>query len=238
MESIEGFGIEGNKMRTVKLSFLGAVGILIICLSSVRGAIFSDDFASGYSQWTLDKSGYADFSIENQEAKFTVKSQHVYLKSKVINSSNWNTVDFNGQWRMTAHSTPEYDIFVYDANDEANYIRVTYQSWGGPNLWLRDSAKGTLYQASRTPPSTMTDFSINLTQTGWSFTEGSSSWGEYSSTTLASATGFRIKIGGWDCSNGANQIVYFDNIEVVPEPATIGFLLVGGLALPFLRKKH
>ena len=218
------------KKRVIR-SVLGTGVFVIFCSCPVMSAVFFDDFSSGYSQWTLEKSGSADFSIENQEAKFTIKKDYAYLKSNDFTLTGWTTIDFNGQWRIVSATTPEYDIFVYDADDENSWLRVTYQSWGGPYLWFRDSQNGTLQKFNRTPPVTMTDFSIHLTQTGWAFSEGTTDWSEQASTALAGATRFRLKIGGWDASSLSNQIVYFDNIVVVPEPTTLCILGLGILSI-------
>jgi hypothetical protein len=223
---------------------------LLYCCPAYGFVCFSDDFSgSAYDpgKWDLDVSGSASFAIESGQAKFTIKNHHAFLKSKEIDVSNWDTIDISGQWRILSAKTPEYTITIYNADDETKWLNVTYKSWddilgsGGskPSLWLRDSALPSPYTTDifyRTPPTEMTDFSIELTKTGWTFTEGSQGW-TYNSNTLADATSFKVRIGGWDASSLSGQIVYFDNIEVsaVPEPATIIMFALGGL---FLTKKR
>jgi hypothetical protein len=231
-----------------RIVLLDTVLISVICtVNPLFGTIyFSDDFSSpsyDAAKWNLTTSGSSSFANESQTAKFTLAGGSAYLKSIPIDIGDWTTIDLTGQWKITSAKTPEYCIIIYDADDETNWVRVVYKSWddilgsGGskPSLWFRDSSKPSPYTTDifyRTPPTVMTDFSIQLTNIGWTICEGTESW-TYASTTLADAASLRIMIGGWDASSLSNQIVYFDNIEVsaIPEPATVMLLGLGGLAL-------
>jgi hypothetical protein len=229
-------------MRKICVVWIASAILLMQCRPLFGSICFSDDFSgSAYDpgKWDLDVSGSASFAIESQQAKFTIKNHHAFLKSKSIDIGGWDTIEISGQWRILSAKTPEYTITIYDADNETNWLNVTYKSWddilgsGGSNpaLWIRDSARPSPYTMDifyRTPPTEMTNFSIELTKTGWTFTEGGQSW-TYNSTTLADASSFKVRIGGWDASSLSGQIVYFDNIEVsaIPEPATIIIIALG-----------
>ncbi len=236
-------------MRKTVSIFLFLLGFLVCRSDQIFAAVyFSDDFVNFDTiKWEYLHDGNGSFSIENEEAKFTVKYYFDFLLSAPIAIDNWSTIDINGQWRVTSAITPEYLIRISDADNESNWLQVTYQSWGGPFLWFRDSAKPSPFTTDkffRTPPGVMTDFSIRITDTGWIFTEGSDSW-SYASTTLANANNFRVKIGGWDASSLSNQIVYFDNISVstpdgalVPEPGTMSLFLLAFGPLSWVFRKR
>ncbi|MBN1257978.1 MAG: PEP-CTERM sorting domain-containing protein [Planctomycetes bacterium] len=227
----------------MKRILLLAMGVFV-CVVSGQGYCsnyFSDEFTSfDANKWDLNLSGGGSFTIDNEEAKFTIRNYCVFLKSKPIDILDWESVTLSGQWRIVSAITPEYLITIYDADNESNWLQVTYKSWDDashstkPALRFSDSANSptTVDSLYRTPPSQMTDFSIHLTGTTWEFTEGSESW-IYNSTTLADATSFEIRIGGWDASSLTNQIVYYDNLEVtaIPEPTAMVLLTTGAVML-------
>lgn len=239
-------------MKKISVLWIASVIFLMRCCPVFGSICFSDDFSGSVydpAKWDLDVSGSASFAIETQQAKFTIKNHHAFLKSKSIDIGDWDTIDISGQWRILSAKTPEYSITIYDADNETNWLSVTYKSWddilgsGGskPSLWFRDSASPSPYTTDifyRTPPIDMTDFSIELTLIGWTFTEGLQSW-TYNSTTLADATTFKVRIGGWDYSSVSGQIICFDNIELssVPEPATIIIIALGAILLRSRRVK-
>jgi len=236
--------------RLLLTAFAVLLGILL-CVQTSQAAtitLFEDTFSNttiDTTKWTEDIAG-GSVLIENYTAKFYIQKGRAYLQSNPFSINEWDRIDFSGQWAIPSAITPEYDIFVYNADDTSEYLRVTYRSWDGPNLWLRDagdSINTTKYYETRTPPSTLTDFSLWFTGTTWGYTEGPFSQ-SFASTTLADAENFYIKIGGWDASNTANQIVYFDNITVTAEAAAAplppaALLLCTGLCcLVLVRRKR
>ncbi len=234
-------------MKKICILWVIVVILFTYCCPVFGSIYFSDDFSGSVydpGKWDLDVSGSASFAIESQQAKFTIKNHHAFLKSKSIDIGSWDTIDISGQWRILSAKTPEYFITLYDADDETNWLDVTYKSWDDashsskPALRFADASNTptTTDIFYRTPPAEMTDFSIELTKTGWTFTEGVESW-TYNSTTLSGASSFKVRIGGWDASSLSGQIIYFDNIEVsaIPEPATLLLLVVGASML--LRRK-
>jgi hypothetical protein len=133
--------------------------------------------------------------------------------------------------------TAEYSIVVYNDDDISKYFRVNYKTYSTDEIHFQADGLNEYY--NRAKPSDWVYFALQFTPTGWAYYEGATAntlalVKSYSSTDMAGASNFYIKMGGWDSSVVANQRVYFDDISFdaevneIPEPATM--ILLGSLA--------
>ena len=242
------------KSTVVLLAILFA--LFIVPNIAQASVYFSDDFNDNSfdtAKWTKEiaSNGGPLGSINETGGQLVFNLQggnpggSAYAKSAVFNAGyNWADIEFSGQWGMSAY-TAGTQLFIYNADDPTKYFEADYSPYF-QTLWLYDSGNlgGSFYRTN----SAATPFDIRFTQTGVEFLENGTRWGDfYSSTTMAGADDFFIRIGGGDYwVNGGDQYAYFDNIkvngeeaQVVPEPATASLLGMGLLGLAgFIRRKR
>jgi hypothetical protein len=167
----------------------------------------------------------------------------IHLRSATIAvPSGINEAVFSGVWRVAGSTyTAEPDIAIFNAADPTKYIRVGYSTWGDA-LNFTDTTLGTsIANYSRGHNLTNTQFVFHISDAGWTYEENGTVLRNISSNWTNGVNNFYIKIGGWDYSQIASQIAYFDDINieasVVPEPLSLSLLGLGLLGLLGLKTK-
>jgi len=172
------------------------------------------------SKWTADVAGAGNsYQETSQEAKFTVvgydnPNSHAYLISKILTIGSWNTITIQGRWRHTTITgeTAEMNCFFIDNTDANKYIGASYAFYNTDILRI-NYAGSTKQEIVRAAPTTYAYFQIVLTKTSMQYWENGVLVANNPTTTLASTTQFKLKIGGWDYSPGSENI-YFDDISI------------------------
>ena len=226
-----------------KLLLICAVAGLIVAVTNMASAyqvnLFEDNFNDNsidYSKWTADvsTSGYITEAggLLHCNVYGTSSGRHAWLISGAFNANDWSDISFSGQWSASSYSphTAAMAITIFNADNPTQYLQAQYDRWN-TRLYLEDSGTR-LANLSRSYPTTLTSFALNFTKTGWEYYEGGSLVQSFTSTSLAGADKFYIRIGCYDFSSSLNQDFYFDNIsvdaDVIPEPGTM--MLLGSLA--------
>ena len=201
---------------------LAAVAGMVLALGTSDGAAVITVPDASFEDHVLAEGGYVDIADAGYTGAWSCAA-----------GDSW--VDY-GYWRadgypedLYGHSGNNkayaYEDYIYQILDETFTADVTYtlsvwvgQPWGG-------------YASGWSLYFTGEDYTNNLIET--SGTAGLS-WGQVSLdyTATAADAGNRIGIKMW-----SNEEVAFDDVGLIPEPATLSLLALGGLALLRRRRK-
>ena len=229
---------------------------VVSCSTSVFGdaILFQDDFNAGWdsAKWSAVGVVHSDpepgcnlaISAGVLESRFDGAGapQGAFARSiEIPLPSGWTSVVLTGQWAYPISVYGEMLVSLWpDGDRDSKSVAVSYYCWGGPAARTSYSVGGNTFQApilSRSLPLNLTDFRLTVTPTQWLAEEKSGeSWetlGVLSTDVMAGASSIQFQIGGWEYSQTGIQVVKYDNIQltVIPEPASLGLLMLGGLGL-------
>ncbi len=198
---------------------------------SVAGeVIFSDDFSSGtvdLDKWKLDVRTDMGCSVDIEDGQLkayfdgkNVITLQAYAIAKPIRlPENWLRIKISGIWKITAKSTGEFIIRLFDAQNPAAYVQGTYGTWTTypwDHFRVIDSG-GTYNLFARDFPTTYKAFAISITPDGWTFTENGEILGSVVGNPIANAQAIQFRIGGEDYSSDGAETIYFDDVEVTAD---------------------
>jgi len=225
--------------------------VLVVACGSVRaGVIFSDDFNTGSTpdpvKWTAVQDANCSVYLSGGSLYASFRGaaapRYAYVYSSAIDlPAKWDELTLTGEWAFPTQGYGECFVILADPADPAVRVQAAYVNWVGPSA---QKAFRTYYPGPGhdeylnrpSLPTVLTPFEMTVTPTGWSFTtEGGAISKSFTTSHMAGLSRIQIRIGGWEYSNVLN-LVEFDNIQFVPEPATLGLLAIGGLAL--VRRRH
>lgn len=229
---------------SMKKMLVAQFAVLAFACGSVRaGVIFSDDFNTGSTpdpaKWTtLQDSGCSVYlSTGSLYASFrgAADPRHADVSSPIFDlPAGWNEITLVGEWAFPTQGYGECFVMLVDPADTSVRVQASYVNWVGPSAQkaFRASYTGFGEYVNRSSlPTTLTEFQLTVTPTGWSFTtEDGAISKAYTTAHMAGLSQVQFKIGGWEYSNVLN-VVQFDNIQFTPEPGTMSLLAIGGLAL-------
>lgn len=217
-------------------------------LSQAAIVIFSDNFnADGLdpSKWSKDVDNGCSLDVSggvmHNYFDGAWDPRHSYARSVNISlPENWSSVTVTGQWAFPVVISGELLMSIWDADASVNSCLVAYSTYSGPLFRAQDSVQGPFYTPHSLPQS-LADFEWIITPTGWQFSEyQNGSWSllaDLDTTIFADMSQMVLQIGGWEYSQYYSlQETNYDNINVVPEPATISLLGLGSLLLSRSRR--
>ena len=218
--------------------------VLVLACGSVRaGVIFSDDFNTGSTpdptKWTLVQdsgcSVYLSGGSMYASFKGEVAPRYAYASSPILDlSAGWEEIKLVGEWAFPTQGYGECFIMLVDPADTSVRVQATYVNWVGSSAQkaFRTYYTGHGEYVNRSSlPTTLTEFQLTVTPTGWSFTtEDGAISKTYATTHMAGLSQVQFKIGGYEYSKVSN-LAQFDNIQFTPEPGTMALLAMGGLAM-------
>lgn len=224
-----------------------AAAVFLATAGPTPGAvIFSDDFNTGAepdpAKWTQTEDGSCSVYLTGGVlyAKFygMTSPQYACATSPALDlPTGWTDIVLTGQWAFPTQGLGECLVRLHDPDVTGVYVQASYFNY--PRKAWRGSYTGFSENVDRsTLPTALTDFTLTVTPTGWSFvTEGGSINKAYTTAHMAGLDKIQIRIGGWEYSRRWNEAA-FDNIQLTPEPATLGLLALGGVAGLVRRKKR
>ncbi len=221
--------------------------VLVLACGSVRaGVIFSDDFNTGTTpdpaKWTLREddsncSVYLSGGSLYASFKGAGANRYAYASSPVFDlSPGWDEITLTGEWAFPTQGYGECFIVLFGPADAKVRVQATYVNW--PSKAFRVNYTGYSESVPRSSlPTTLTGFELTVTPTGWSFTtEAGEIIKTYTTTHMAELSQVQFRIGGVEYSSVLN-VAQFDNIQFVPEPATMVLLALGAAALIRRRRR-
>ena len=219
------------------------------CGSAQAGVIFSDDFNTGAApdtaKWTIVQDAGCSVTLAGGSLQASFRGaaapRYAYVRSSVLDlTPGWDQLTLTGQWAFPTQGYGECFITLVDPADTAVRVQATYVNWVGSSAQkaFRAYYPGVNEYVNRPSlPTALTDFQMTVTPTGWSFvTEGGAISKTYATTHMAGISQIQLWIGGWEYSAVTN-VARFDNIQLAPEPASIGLLALGGLGVLRRRQK-
>jgi len=228
---------------------LAVVISVVLAVPARATVIFGDDFNTGTepdaAKWTqIESAGcgvyltggalYASFIGQNAPRSAYVTSPALALPS------GWTDVVLTGKWAFPTQGFGECFIQVLDPDNTSVFVQASYVNWVGSSAskeWRGTYTGFGEYVYRGSLPTALTDFTLTVTPTGWSFvTEGGSISKSYTTAHMAGLDKVQIMIGGWEYSSVTNVAV-FDDIQLTPEPATLSLLALGGLAMLARRRR-
>lgn len=229
---------------------LAAVISVVLAVPVRATVIFGDDFNTGAepdpAKWTQVESAgcsvyltggvfYASFIGAGAPRYAIATSPALDLPS------GWTDIVLTGQWAFPTQGFGEALIRVQDPDDTSVFVQASYVNWVGSSAskdWRGTYTGFEEYVYRGSLPTALTDFTLTVTPTGWSFvTEGGSISKAYTTAHMAGLDKVQIQIGGWEWSAVSN-VAAFDNIQLTPEPATLSLLAIGGLAMVARRRRR
>jgi len=229
------------------LVFVAAV--VILPGSAWAGILFSDDFNTGTepdaAKWTQREDGSCSVYLSGGVlySKFigTNSPQYAYVTSPAMDlPAGWTEIVLTGQWAFPTQGYGECLIRLHDPDNTATNVQASYVNWVGANpqkAWRATYTGSSGEYVNRASlPTDLTDFTMTVTPTGWSFaTENGSISKAYATTCMAGLDQIQIRVGGWEYSSFWN-IAAFENIVLTPEPATLALAALGACGLLIRRR--
>lgn len=230
---------------------LAAVISVVLAVPVQATVIFGDDFNTGAepdpAKWTQVESAgcsvyltggalYASFIGAGAARYATATSPALDLPG------GWTEIVLTGQWAFPTQGYGEAFIQVQDPDNTSVFVQASYVNWVGTNAsknWRGTyTGFGGEYVYRGSLPTALTDFTLTVTPTGWSFvTEGGSISKTYTTAHMAGLDKVQIRIGGWEHSAVTN-VAAFDDIQLTPEPATLSLLVLGSVAMLARRRRR
>jgi len=223
--------------------------VVVLATGTLRaGTLFSDDFNTGTepnpAKWTQMEDGSCSVYLTGGalHAKFygTGGPQHAYATSPALDlPTGWTDIVLTGQWAFPTQGYGECLVRLQDPDDTGVYVQASYVNWvgaGAQKAWRGMHTGSQEYVNRSSLPTTLTDFTLTVTPTGWSFvTEGGSINKAYTTDHMAGLDKVQIRIGGYEVSTYWNEAA-FDNIQLTPEPATLALLALGASGVLIRRR--
>jgi len=221
--------------------------ILVLAMAMTANAqVFTEDFSGDLSQWTQTGVGFGDLEIRSDVAQASAPYMRVPYTTGSADFSS-TVSDFEVNWKWNYESDPADHAFMYvtNATGEQGY-GVRFSGWNAVVLGKYDKPGQPVYRANALPTEYLGDH-IGLGGTAYDLPfydmkltlDGAGLLSLY--TTTKPGTSLILRSQVTDTSFTSFSRIYFtsngdyaqfvDEITVIPEPASMALLAVGGLLL-------